>query len=227
MLTRALTTVLAALLSLALGTAAIAEDSLPAVSHDGLHLMKHTKVRTVYLKPGASLDEYDEIALLACYVAFKKDWQREHNEEAISLQDRISDQDMKRIRDDVASTFNKVFTEVLSTKGGHEMVKTGGTGVLIIRPAIVNLEVTAPDTMSAGMEINISASAGQMTLYMELYDGRTGDIIARVIDPEAVGGDFAEWRNSVTNQADAERVMRRWATLLNDHLAEVKSSAGK
>ena len=78
--------------------------------------------------------------------------------------------------------------------------------------------------MSAGMSQSFSASAGQMTLYMQLYDGKTGDIIARIIDPEAAGDDFVEVRNSVTNMADAERVLRRWATILNDHLAAVSAA---
>jgi Protein of unknown function (DUF3313) len=216
----------AALLTIMLTTTALAESSLPAVSHDGLHLLKDTKLRAVYMKPGANLSEYSQIALLACYVAFAKDWQRNYNDNAVDLEDRVTDQDMKKMRDELARDFNKVFTEVLSTKGGHEMVKTGGTGVLIIRPAIINLQVTAPDLMTPGMSTTISADAGQMTLYMELYDGKTGDIIARIIDPEAAGDGFAEQRNIVTNTADAERVLRRWASILNDHLANVNKAAG-
>jgi hypothetical protein len=218
-----LRTSIVTVLSLLLATAALAETPFPKVSHDGLHLMKGTKLKAVYMKPGANLDEYDKVALLACYVAFNKNWQRNYNDETVSLMDRISDEDMKKIRDKLAAEFNKVFTEVLS-KGGHQMVAEGGSGVLIVQPAIVNLEVTAPDTMSPG-EATISANAGQMTLYMQLHDGKTGDIIARVIDPEAMGGHFAMIRNSVTNMADADRVLRRWATILNDQLDTVTTTS--
>jgi hypothetical protein len=121
----------------------------------------------------------------------------------------------------VAKEFNKVFTEVL-TKGGHKMVSEGGEGVLIVRPSILNLVVTAPDKMTSGMSQTASASAGEMTLYMELFDGKTGDIIYRVIDPEAAGNAFFRIRNSVTNRADADRVFRRWAKLLSDHLSSIK-----
>ena len=71
--------------------------------------------------------------------------------------------------------------------------------------------------------------AGQMTLYMQLYDGKTGDIIARIIDPEAAGDEAFEVRNSVTNMADAERILRRWATILSSHLETVSAatSAGQ
>lgn len=213
-----------AILALAVASTSSADSSLPEVTHDGLHLVKHTKVRAVWMKPGARLDEYSEVALLACYVAFNKNWQRNYNSETIQLGDMITDQDMQRIRDDLAKEFNKIFTEVL-TKSGQKMVSSGGSGVLIVRPAIINLEITAPDTMAPGMEQTFSANAGQMTLYMELYDGKTGDIIARVVDPEALGDDFWQVRNSVTNQADADRVLRRWATLLSDHLATVKAAS--
>jgi hypothetical protein len=202
-----------------------ADKDLPAVSHDGLHLLPDTKVRAVYAKNGADLSQYDKIALLDCYVAFKKNWRREHNQE-VPFEERIDDKDMRKIRDKLSREFNKVFTEVLVTKGGHELGTQTTEGVLILRPAIVNLDVTAPDIMSPGMSETYVASAGSMTLYLELYDGKTGDIIVRIIDPEAAENvGIAQMSSSVTNRADADRILRHWAELLNDHLAKATSAA--
>jgi hypothetical protein len=213
--------VLCLVLALA-ATSAAAKTELPAVSHDGLHLMPHTKLRAVYMKPGTDLSQYDKIALLKTYVAFAKNWQREHNEQE-SFDQRVSAKDMKEICDRVSTEFAKEFTKVLSTEGGHQIVKDAGEGVLILRPAIVNLEVTAPDLMTAGMSQTMVASAGSMTLYLELYDGKTQAIIARIIDPEAADeGGLAEVANRVTNTADFDRVVLRWAKLLNSHLAQIK-----
>jgi cation transport regulator ChaC len=65
-------------------------------------------------------------------------------------------------------------------------------------------------------------------LYMELYDGATGDIIARVIDAQAGNmGGFAEYLNRVTNTADADRILRRWAEALNKHLGDAEALSGK
>ena len=72
-----LMTVGTALLSILLATGTVAGDALPGKTTDGLVLMKHTKLRAVYMKPGANLDEYDKVFLVDCYVAFKKNWQRE------------------------------------------------------------------------------------------------------------------------------------------------------
>lgn len=203
-------------------TFALAKTDLPAVSHDGLHLMPDTKLRAVYMKPGADLSQYDKVKLLDAYVAFRKNWKREHNEDE-PFEMRVSDKDMKEIRDRVAKEFAKEFTKVLSTEGGHEVVKDAGEGVLILRPAIINLDVTAPDLMTAGMSQTVVASAGSMTLYLELYDGKTNAIIARIIDPEAADNvGIAQVANRVTNTADFDRVLRRWAEILSKHLAQVK-----
>jgi len=201
---------------------AFAAKSLPEVSHDGLHLQKGSKVAAVYKAEGADLSQYKEVALLEAYVAFKKNWKRDYNRNEVGLDGRINDREMKKIRDEVAKEFNKVFTEVLSKEGGHKMVTEGAEGVLIIRPAIINLEVTSPDLMTAGMSRTASGSAGQLTLYMELLDGKTGALIYRVIDPEAAGNDMWQIRNEVTNRADMDRVLKRWANLLNDQLSQMK-----
>ena len=203
-------------------TFAFAKADLPAVSHDGLHLMPDTKLRAVYMKPGADLSQYDKVKLLDAYVAFRKHWQREHNEDE-PFEMRVSDKDMKEIRDRVSKAVTKEFTRVLSTEGGHQIVKDAGAGVLILRPASINLDVTAPDLMTAGMSETVVASAGSMTLYLELYDGKTQAIIARIIDPEAADNvGIAEVANRVTNTADFDRVVRRWAEILNKHLAQLK-----
>jgi hypothetical protein len=214
--------IIVALLLVMAATLAVAKDDFPAVSHDGLHLMPDTKLRAVYMKPGADLSEYDRVTLLDCYVAFRKNWKREHNEEE-PFDQRVSDKDMKEISSRVAKEFNKEFTKVLSTEGGHQVVADAGDGVLILRPAIINLEVTAPDLMTADMSQTMVASAGSMTLYLELYDGKTQSIIARIIDPEAADNvGLAEVANRVTNTADFDRVLRRWAEILNKHLAQLK-----
>ena len=164
-------------------TGAGARDKLPETTPEGLVLQHDTKMAAVYMRPGASLAEYDKIALLKAYVAFKKNWVREHNREE-GFEQQLRDKDVKRIR----------------------------------------RELAAPDLMTAGMQNTYAASAGQMTLYMELLDGVSGELLYRVIDPEAAGNEMWEVRNKVTNKADADRVLKRWATLLNDHLAKVQAA---
>ena len=77
--------------------------------------------------------------------------------------------------------------------------------------------------MSAQISRTYVASAGQMTLYMEMYDSATSTLIGHVVDPEAGDtGGIAMAANRVTNSAEARRILHRWAKLLNDHLADMK-----
>jgi hypothetical protein len=215
-------TALAALLALSV-MPAMAADELPATTPDGLELLSGTKVKAVYAKPGATLEPYTKVALIDCYVAFRKDWDRDYNRDA-SFDRRVHADDMERIKSALAEEFKKVFTDELG-KGGYEIVDHTGEDVLIVRPALINLEVTAPDVMSASRSRSYVTSAGAMTLYMELYDSVTGDIIAKVIDPEASDrGGFAIEANRVTNKAEADRILRKWAGLLRAHLGTVQDA---
>jgi Protein of unknown function (DUF3313) len=207
---------------IALAFSAIAKEEIPETTPEGLVLMKDTKARVVYARPGATLDQYTKVALLDCYVAFKKNWDRDYNRDQISLGNRVTTDDMERIKKAVADEFRKVFTEELQEKGGYQIVDVAGEEVLIVRPAIVNLDVTAPDLNSASRTHTAVASAGEMTLYVELFDSSTGDIIARIIDPQAADrGGFAMYANSVTNKAEADRIIRKWAVALRSHLGEL------
>lgn len=210
-LRNALFIVLAALVG---GRVALAADKLPETSPEGLVLQKNTRLQVVYLRPGVNFSVYDKVALLDCAVAFRKDWQRDQ-----SGPFRVSKEDMDRMRALLAAEFRKVFVDEL-TSGGYQVVDFGAADVLVLRPAIINLDVTSPAAAQpAGMGGTFSASAGQMTLYLEAYDSVTNEILARVVDPEA-GRDsgMIQMQSAVTNKAEADRILKKWAGILRGAL---------
>ena len=95
------------------------------------------------------------------------------------------------------------------------------------KPAIVDLDVVAPDIQSAGLTRSYSESAGEMTLNLELFDSLTGDKIAKATD-RARDWDrgYMEWRTRVSNRADAERMMKSWAKAFVALLDEARASTG-
>ncbi len=185
-----------------------------------MNLIKQTKTRIVYAMPGASLGQYTKVGLLDCYVAFEKNWEQDYNSSA-SFGLRVSADDMDKIKKALADEFRKVFTEEL-TEAGHEVVDRTGPDVLVIRPAIINLNVSAPDVRSSTFSEIVVRSAGSMTLYMELFDSETSAIFGRVIDAQADRDNIAERANSVTNKAAADRILRDWARELAGHLGAVE-----
>jgi hypothetical protein len=72
-----------------------------------------------------------------------------------------------------------------------------------------------------------SDSAGQATLYLELYDGVSGELLARIIDAREAGADMVgnRLRNRNTNRADADRLLNMWADRLGTYLQTARESA--
>jgi len=213
---------LTALLMSAVSPTLAQNDELPEVTEDGLRLVPDSKLAVVYAEPGASLAEYKRVNILDPYVAFKKNWERDQRRSAASSL-RLTSKDIENIKTKLAEEFRLVFTEVLEG-GGYPVVETAGDDVLLVRPAIINLDVTAPDVPRAGRTTSYVSSAGEMTLYVELYDSVTGDLIAKALDRRADGhnNSFYTWSNSVTNKAAAERIIKGWANILLEALKEAR-----
>ena len=201
-------------------------SEIPKTSHDGLVLQETAKAAVVYVKPGATLAPYSRLVLLDCYVAFTKDWQKEHNRDAIGLDGRVSDKDMAEIKEKMAAEFKKVFTKELEEEGGFPIVDGVAPDVLNLRPAIIDLDPVAPDVGAPHWGHTLVRSVGQMTLFLELYDGPTGDILARIIDRRSGDrGGMAMDADRATNKQETDRILRHWADLLRKALQEVQKAS--
>ena len=131
---------------------------------------------------------------------------------------------MEKIQAAVADVFREVFTKEL-VDGGYEMADAPGEDVLLVKPAIVDLDVSAPDIQSSAVTRSFSESAGEMTLNLELYDSVTNDKIAKATDrKQDRWRGRMEWRTSVSNRADARRMMQGWAEALRSALDEARTS---
>lgn len=213
--------ILAVVFALATSSSVWAKKSLPAINDEGMELVKDSKLATVYADPGADLSIYNRIWLQDATVAFKKNWQRDQNR---SNPFKVRTKDMERIQEDVATLFREVFTKEL-LDGGYEMTEEIGDDVLLVKPAIVDLDVIAPDIQRTGRTFSYSESAGEMTLNLELFDSLTGDKIAKATDRKRdFQRGYLEWRTSVSNRADARRMMTSWAKALRSTLDEARSA---
>jgi hypothetical protein len=201
------------------------KDDLPEYTVEGLqriHNPKHMAV--VYAEPGADLVQYKRIYLVEPYVAFKKNWKRDQNR---SISQRVRTSDMEKIKVSVKDLFMEVFTKELE-KGGYELADERAEDVLIVKPAIIDLNVNAPDIATSGMTRTFTESAGSMTLYMELYDSETDDLLAKAIDKKADRGHgWMEWQTRVTNIAAGKRMMQPWAEALRQALDEAREATSQ
>lgn len=194
---------------LMLAAPAMSAEEAADTTFDNLVPVKGAKMSMAYIDPEADFSVFKRVAILEPFVAFRSNWQRDQNR---SRSRNITARDMERIKSDVATLFERVFTERLEA-AGYEVVDGANEDVLLVRPAIIDLDITAPDTRTAGRSRTFTASTGAATLYIQLFDSLSGDIIGRAADRQAVrrAGGTITWSNSVTNTADARRMIGGWA----------------
>jgi ribosomal protein S17E len=191
----------------------------PEISKEGMQLTTATRSTIAYQKPGVNFSEYSKVKILPSAVAFKKNWERDYNRDHSTLSTRVRDEDVIRIKNEVATLFDEIFKEEFSNAANIELVENVSSNTLIMRPAIINLDVHAPDLRSANNVRVYTQEAGQATLFIELYDGVSGEILARILN-SAVAGDsgYHQWATRVSNRADATRMIKKWAnTLINKY----------
>jgi hypothetical protein len=198
-----------------------AEAEKAAATVDGLQHVKDSNLAMVYVLPGVDFSQYQRVNLADAYIAFKKNWQRNQNRSAAN---RISTDDMLKIKAELAELFYDVFTKTLE-EGGYELVTSKDDDVLLIKPAIINLDIVAPAAKSTGNTHTYSESAGEMTLYLELYDSVSGALIAKAMDrqKDRQTGYF-KWQNKVANRAAANRILQAWADVLKEGLDEARAT---
>ncbi len=205
--------------------AAAAKDDFPEITEDGLQRVQDSKLSVAYVDPDADFSIYDKVMLLEPHVAFKKNWQRDQNRSSVH---RVSTSDMDKIKSRLKEGFHQAFVEVLEADDGYPVVEETGEDVLLVRPAIVNLDPVAPDVQSPGRSRTYTESAGEMTLYVELYDSITGDIIGKALDRQIDRrGSYMQWQTSASNRAAANRILKGWAQVLRDGLDEVHANGSK
>lgn len=208
-------------IALAFPLYAAAAKEPPQTTYDGLQLRPNTKLAVVYLRPEADFSGYRKVALLDCGVAFKKDWQRNQNSTNPLA---ISAKDMDDIRAALGAMFSEVFRDVL-IKGGYEITDQAGDDVLVLRPAIIDLNISSPAAAEAGRSKTYATSAGAMTMYLEVYDSTTNEILARTVDrKQATDYGRMTWQNSATNKTEARKMMTDWAETLRAGLDRLRAS---
>ena len=204
-----------------------ADEEIPEFTHDGLQRVIDSKAALAYVKPDADFSRYNQFMILDCYVAFKKDWQKNYNRDQRSVSGRVTEKDMERIRNDMAELFREVFIEELTEKGGYAVVDAPAGNVLLVRPAIIDLDATAPDIPTAGRSYTFVDSRGAATLFIELFDSVSGEVLARAIDRKADRSHGRmQWATRAGGRSDAKRILRKWAGWLRERMDEIHAEAG-
>ena len=200
----------------ALAACASTMGKKPPAEWDGLERREVKGIDNVYVRPNVQFPPYKTVMIDPLQVAFAKEWDPNDTRD---ISRRLDAADLQKIKDELAKLFRESFSQELQ-KGGYALVEEPTAETMRVLPAIIDLYINAPDTMAAGRSRTYTTEAGHMTLVMELRDGPTGQILARVVDARTAGGmgGSMQWTNSATNRADAQVVLDDWAKRLRNAL---------
>jgi hypothetical protein len=177
---------------------------------DGLEQRKAKGVDAVYVRPEVDFSGYRNVLIDPVEVAFDKNWKPNRTGSASR---RLSTDEIEKIRGEMASEFRRIFAEELAA-GGYDVVAAPFDDTLRVTAGLADVYITAPDTMSAGRTRTYTRSAGRMTLVMELRDGPTAQLLARVVDRHEDDSMYAQWTTSVSNSAEFREAVKGWAKRL-------------
>jgi hypothetical protein len=191
-----------------MASAALAQDS---GTWEGLVEVKPKRIDAGFLLPGADFRPYTKVMMDPVEVAFKKDWAKDYNNDAATLSQRLTPEHIEKTAQAARDAFTEVFTEEFA-KAGLELVTEPGPDVLRVRPGVVDLYITAPDTMTSGRSRTYTRESGSATLFLEVRDSVNGTLLGRALDARATRDTGTiQMSNRVVNLADFKALFRRWA----------------
>ena len=194
-----------------------------AMAQGGLEKIKVKGIELAYARPGAKLSAYDKVIVDPVKVEFARDWKPKKTGSSLAL----PEEDRERIRSSVAKAVHEEFVRELSSKSTYQVVTSPGPGVLRVKPDIMNLYVSAPDTASASRSRTYVSSAGRMTLLAELSDSASGEVQARVVDRREADATRMRLSGSVENTAEVRHIAAGWAKTLRAALDRAHGIGGK
>lgn len=204
----------------------IADDApqIPQTTAEGLVLVPKVEgLAYVWAEPGVDLSQYKRINLVEPSVAFKKNWRRNYNRNAVDLASKIKTSDITRIQKGVAELFMDVFTKELEA-GGYTLTTEKAEDVLTVKADILDLDINAPDIPSSGAMATAVTSAGSMSLIMELFDSETDDLLAKAMDATSDRESMVlQFQSGAANKQAARKMMEPWAKALREGLDHARA----
>ncbi len=207
-------------IALALPAITAAEADLQDLPEDGLELVEKNRRGEIHVAPGVDFNVYSKIHLEKASVAFRKDWARDQTQRSGN---RVTKEDMERIKTELSDLLHDVFSKELSGKGDYIILEESGNDVMRITPHIVNLDIYAPDRMREHIGYSLTDSSGQLTLNLEIHDSVSGALLATSSDRrEDRHTGYLEWTTEGANRRAARFMLERSAISLRKWLAEAR-----
>jgi hypothetical protein len=184
---------------------------------DGLVRVPSRASGGVYRAPGATFTQYKRIILEPPPISFVKDWHDNHRE--------VTAAELARIRAESIELFRDEFAREFVERGPFEFADAPAPDVLLVVPAVEELDITATDAGAAGIRTYTTGPVS-MKVTGDLRDAVTGKLVGRVITyqpKERYAFDELREANRATNAREQRIVFAKWSRLVHEALNVAKA----
>ena len=184
------------------------------VSEEGLQRLSGTAFDEVWARPGVDLRRFPSLAMDQANVYYRdvEDGTRERSLLRRTHQAGFTIPEHQR--DQIEHLFQRRLSESLERSDLIRYSSDVVPGALLMRASLVDYVSHAPheDRMAGRSQVWVS-SAGEATLIVELWDPERDELLVRAIDHQKMepGGSRLIRGDSVTNVAEVDRQLQRWA----------------
>ena len=207
----------------ALTAEAEAAPDQPQPDKAELLIVEQSRWGEIRVTPGTHWSGYDRIILEPATVSFRRNWERDQR---VRYNNQVREKDIERITSGLAGQLDEIFRIKLTETGNYSFSDAEGAGVMRITPAIVDLDIIAPDRMRQNLGYAFADSQGRMTLDLQISDSVSNDLLAHMTDSREdprVG--YFEWTTTVQNRLAARDILNLWANRLVGWLEEQSQSS--
>jgi hypothetical protein len=192
---------------------------------DGLTVTKSTSFTQTEIKKGVTWSDYTKYRITPVEVSFRKNWQKDYNQGQTSLSQQVTEKDMAGIRESIGKIAYEELDKVLQKRGHLTKADMDDSKTLLFKPKVINLDIYAPDVQSSEPgTMNYVRQAGKATLFLEVYDSVSGEILGRWIDTrEDPDRGYFDWANMVTNNERMRLVISAWAGRLVEGFGKLEA----
>lgn len=194
-----------------LATAASAQTNF-----EGLREIKSQNWDRVEVRPNMVFTVYTGIMLGDVRIAYR-------TPDRSQQQFPFTDEQKARFQE----TLTNAYISELVTMKNAELVNSSGRDILLLSVRAINVTATVPPVSVGNVgRASIALQAiGEVTLVLELFDSRSGEILARAVDTQTVvGAAIAEDGDMVTDWEGAGQLSARWASTTRSRLDKLLGS---
>lgn len=201
----------------------------PPATWEGLELRSSSQDGALYVRPDFRAPRYRTVVIDPLAVAPDKDWMpvRDVRTGVVIARHPASTEELLYIEDRLGAALRETFVRELAASG-YRVLDRPQDDTLRVSCGLANVNIDTPATGMGRLREDDS-----MTLVADLYDGLSGQLVARIIDTKKGKWGMLETPNSVVTNRAFQQVVRDWSGRLrsaldtvNDPLSRAKGRDG-